>query len=65
MFENKYIQQRLEKVEKLRDAGINPYSNESSRNTTVAKFVNVNSDVFQIQRNCIIRTERLDITKSS
>ena len=49
MFENKYIQQRIEKAEKLREAGINPYSNECSRNTTIGKFINVNSDVFQIE----------------
>ena len=47
MFENKYIQQRIEKAEKLREAGINPYSNESTRNTTIGKFINVNSDIFQ------------------
>jgi len=49
LFENKYIQQRIEKAEKLREAGINPYSNECSRNTTIGKFINVNSDVFQIE----------------
>ena len=40
MFENKYIQQRIEKAEKLREVGINPYSNESSRNCTIAKYLN-------------------------
>ncbi len=49
MFENKYIQQRIEKAEKLRETGINPYSNESSRNTTIGKFLNVNSDIFQLE----------------
>ncbi len=49
MFENKYIQQRIEKAEKLRESGINPYSNESQRNTTIAKFINVNSDIFQME----------------
>ncbi len=49
MFENKYIQQRIEKAEKLRELGINPYSNESSRNTTIAKYLNVNSDIFQTE----------------
>jgi len=42
---NKYVQQRIEKVQALKDAGINPYSNDSKRNTTVEKFMNVNSDV--------------------
>lgn len=45
MFENKYIQQRIEKAEKLREIGLNPYSNESARNCTIAKFLNVNSDI--------------------
>ena len=49
MFENKYIQQRIEKAEKLRNVGINPYSNECTRNTTISKYLNVNSDVFQIE----------------
>ena len=49
MFENKYIQQRIEKAEKLRETGINPYSNESTRNTTIRKFINVNSDIFHFE----------------
>ncbi|MBN2835007.1 MAG: lysine--tRNA ligase [Candidatus Delongbacteria bacterium] len=46
MFENKYIQQRIEKANHLRNNGVNPYSNISSRNTTIAKFLNVNSDLY-------------------
>ena len=49
MFENKYIQQRIEKADTLREAGINPYSNDSKRDTTVAKFLNVNSDVHDME----------------
>lgn len=45
MFENKYIQQRIQKADDLREAGFNPYSNESNRNTTIEKFNNVNSDI--------------------
>ncbi|HIP56196.1 MAG TPA: lysine--tRNA ligase [Arcobacter sp.] len=45
LFENKYIQQRIEKADKLRELGYNPYSNDSERDTTIAKFNNVNSDV--------------------
>ena len=44
-FENKFIQQRIEKAELLREAGINPYSNDSKRTTTIAKYINVNSDI--------------------
>ena len=42
---NKYVQQRIEKVKALKDAGINPYSNDAQRNTTIEKFINVNSDI--------------------
>jgi len=45
LFENKYIQQRIQKADDLREAGFNPYSNESNRNTTIEKFNNVNSDI--------------------
>jgi lysyl-tRNA synthetase class 2 len=45
LFENKYIQQRIEKANKLRELGLNPYSNESKRDTTIAKYLNVNDDV--------------------
>jgi lysyl-tRNA synthetase class 2 len=44
-FENKYIQQRIEKAEALKEAGFNPYSNDSKRNTTIEKYLNVNSDI--------------------
>ena len=47
MFQNKYIQQRIEKANKLQEMGINPYSNDSSRNTTIEKFLNVNSDLLK------------------
>jgi lysyl-tRNA synthetase class 2 len=45
LFENRYIQQRIEKADKLRELGINPYGNDSKRDTTIEKFLNVNSDV--------------------
>jgi len=44
-FENKFVQQRMEKAELLRAEGINPYANDSKRNTTVEKYINVNSDI--------------------
>ncbi|MEN8304043.1 MAG: lysine--tRNA ligase [Campylobacterota bacterium] len=44
-FENKFIQQRIEKAATLKNAGFNPYSNDSKRNTTVEKYLNVNSDI--------------------
>lgn len=44
-FENKFIQQRMEKAELLKAEGINPYSNISKRNTTILKYRNVNTDI--------------------
>jgi len=44
-FENKFIQQRIEKAELLKEAGFNPYANNSQRNTTIEKYLNVNSDI--------------------
>ncbi len=48
-FKNKYIQQRIEKANQLKELGYNPYSNESHRNTTIAKYMNVNSDVEHLE----------------
>jgi lysyl-tRNA synthetase class 2 len=45
VFDNKFIQQRIEKAELLKKEGYNPYSNDSKRNTTVEKYLNVNSDI--------------------
>ena len=49
MFENKFIQQRIEKGELLRNEGINPYCNKSYRNTSIAKFLNVNSSIEKLE----------------
>ncbi len=48
-FDNKFIQQRIEKAQALKAAGINPYANESGRNTTIEKFLFVNSDLEQAE----------------
>ena len=44
-FKNKYIQLRIEKANQLKELGYNPYSNDSKRNTTILKYMNVNSDI--------------------
>ena len=44
-FENKFIQQRIQKAQLLKEEGFNPYSNDSKRNTTIEKYINVNSDI--------------------
>lgn len=48
-FENQYVQQRIEKADRLRELGIDPYSNESERNSTIAKFLYVNSDIARLE----------------
>ena len=45
IFDNKFVQQRIEKAKVLKEAGFNPYSNNSQRNTTIAKYLNVNADI--------------------
>jgi lysyl-tRNA synthetase class 2 len=49
LFENKYIQQRIEKANSLKEMGINPYANCSNRDTTIEKFLNVNSDIINLE----------------
>lgn len=46
-FDNQYVQQRIEKAQALRDMGIDPYANDSGRNTTIDKYHYVNSDLLQ------------------
>jgi len=48
-FENKFIQQRIQKAQLLKEEGINPYSNDSKRNTTIEKYINVNSDIVNFE----------------
>ena len=48
-FSNKYIQLRIEKANQLKELGFNPYSNHSNRNTTILKYMNVNSDVQHLE----------------
>jgi len=38
MFENKYIQERINKAEKLREEGINPYPNYTTAGTPSNQF---------------------------
>jgi len=45
LFQNKFIQQRIQKAETLRELGYNPYTNSSKRDTTIEKYINVNSDI--------------------
>lgn len=45
IFENKFVQQRMEKAQLLKEKGFNPYANNSQRNATIAKYLNVNADI--------------------
>jgi len=49
IFDNKLEIQRLEKVEKLRELGHNPYDNNSNRDTTVLDFITKNSDIWDLE----------------
>ncbi len=60
-FSNKYIQLRIEKANQLKELGFNPYSNHSERNTTISKYMNVNSDVEHLENK---RDEKRNYTLS-
>ncbi len=49
IFDNSYIQQRIDKAQRLKESGYNPYSNSTQRDTTVEKFMYVNSDVVDLE----------------
>ncbi|WP_418185290.1 lysine--tRNA ligase [Aliarcobacter vitoriensis] len=49
MFENRFIQQRIEKAQNLKEIGVNPYANDSHRDCTISKYINVNSDIFKTE----------------
>ncbi len=48
-FNNKYIQLRIEKANQLKALGFNPYANHCNRNTTISKYMNVNSDIEHLE----------------
>lgn len=49
MFENKYIQQRIQKAQDLRNLGINPYANESKKDHTIREYLSKNEDIFNLE----------------
>ena len=49
IFDNKLEVQRLDKVEKLKELGYNPYCNISRRDTEIADFISKNSDVENLE----------------
>lgn len=49
MFENRYIQQRIEKADNLRELGINPYTNDSKRDSTISNYIEQNQDIAELE----------------
>ena len=50
MFSNKLIQQRLQKVQSLRQMGINPYGNQVSNNKiSIEQFLINNQDIYELE----------------
>ncbi len=49
MFDNIYIQQRVQKAQSLRDLGINPYSNTTNKDTNIDEFFDINKDVENLE----------------
>jgi len=48
-FTNQFVQLRIEKAKKLQEMGINPYSNNTKRDTTVSQFNEINADLFKLE----------------
>jgi lysyl-tRNA synthetase class 2 len=61
LLDNQYIQERQSKVEKLKELGYNPYDNKSTRDTTIAQFLEKNSDVAELENK---RAEDREFTVS-
>jgi len=45
MFSNEYVKLRMQKADKLKEAGINPYGHNAKRDTSIAEFLEKNKDV--------------------
>ncbi len=49
IFTNEYQQQRLKKVETLKELGLNPYDNKSTKDSKIIQFLNKNEDIKDIE----------------
>ncbi len=49
MFSNEYVKLRMEKAEKLKEAGLNPYDHYSKRDTKISEFLEKNEDIFELE----------------
>jgi len=59
MFENQYVQQRIEKANQLRQSGHNPYSNKASRDITTEEFKKNYANVSELENG---RDESVSVT---
>jgi len=59
MFENQYVQQRIEKANQLRESGHNPYSNRASRDITTEEFKERYANVSELENK---RDESVSVT---
>jgi lysyl-tRNA synthetase class 2 len=49
IFTNQYELERINKIEKIKELGLNPYENSSSKNCTITDFRSQNSDLFDAE----------------
>ncbi len=49
MFDSIYVQQRIEKAQKLASLGCNPYENNTDKNSTIINFLTDNKDIFELE----------------
>jgi len=49
LFSDKYVAQRIEKAEKLRENGLNPYDNKIDGRVSIAEFISKNKDVKDLE----------------
>lgn len=49
LLNDKYIQERQSKAEKLKELGLNPYDNKTKKDTTIKEFFEKNSDLVDVE----------------
>jgi lysyl-tRNA synthetase class 2 len=49
IFTNQYELERINKIEKIKELGLNPYENISTKNSSISNFRNQNSDLFDLE----------------
>jgi len=49
MFSNEYVKLRMQKADKLKESGINPYGHNAKRDTKISEFLEKNKDVESLE----------------